>query len=289
MSSKIGIFPPGSRWLYVELSASWFTLDEVVKTRWNKVVSSLRFKHLAKNGYFVRYMDKRPHLRLRFQLYRESDVYFAYCDLMSNIEDLISTGVIWDISILTYKREVLRYNIQLIDKTESLFFLDSMLASAILQKQTPTTPLNDRFFASLIIINFYLQSFYYSNPQRIRLLEDTLSGNSQIGIIYNRNKRLIGMKYREQEAKIFSLLSKDDILTLNDITNNEVNNYYMFSLKNLCHNLFCDIQKYGLDLDSLVADYIHMSMNRLFASNNNIYETYAYSFLSRYYRSMTYR
>lgn len=49
MSSKIGIFPPGSRWLYVELSASWFTLDEVVKTRWNKVVSSLRFKHLAKN------------------------------------------------------------------------------------------------------------------------------------------------------------------------------------------------------------------------------------------------
>lgn len=38
-----------------------------------------------------------------------------------------------------------------------------------------------------------------------------------------------------------------------------------------------------LNIQNYIASYIHMSMNRLFASENRLYELIIYDFLRRYY------
>ena len=44
------------------------------------------------------------------------------------------------------------------------------------------------------------------------------------------------------------------------------------------------IDSCGLSIDSLLASYIHMMMNRLFKSKNRLHELVLYEFLYRYYK-----
>lgn len=281
---------PGGEWVYIEVSANWLTLDCIISTYWSEMVGKMVCHRLIKKAFFVRFFDKVPLLRIRFQLH---DAKFSYSVLdlfKETISPLINESYIWDIRLSTYKREYLRYNEKLIEDTEALFALDSEVNAQIISICKKTSSKNDitRVLASALLVDYYLDLFHYTLLQKQQVLGGISEMVKHMYRLSKENRKQINEKYRLYKNQLRDVLEGKSL----DSCIGEIRQVlcsYLEPFRLVAANLLARIEYYNLDQKFLISSYMHMSLNRLFIIKGHIYELFVYDFLTRYYLSKNIR
>lgn len=278
----------GDSWLYYKIYTGHKTSDVVLTEILKPVVERLKEDGIIDKWFFIRYADTRHHLRVRLQYSDTGRVGEIINGLYPSLKQFMDQDLIWKIQLDTYQREIERYGERTMELSEVFFYYDSKMIVDFLDLIEGEEGELLRWLFSLRAMDSHLNDFGYSDDDKLRLLDRLKTGfGNEFGMSRPLKKQL-DSKYREERKKIeefmiFDVADKPDyaaILDVIDIKEKEVG-----PIASQILNYF----KQGtmeIQLDDLMASYLHMHMNRLFKSKNRLHEMVCYDFLHRYYKSM---
>jgi thiopeptide-type bacteriocin biosynthesis protein len=244
---------PGSEWFYVELYMRPEVMDEFLLGEIKTLVA--QHKALLHEWFFIRYNHPEPHIRLRLKLLVPNLLPTILAGFHQLMDISTQHGHLKRMEIKGYEREIIRYGKNHLDKVERFFHLDSNWALRQLHLS-----IDDRY-AQIITFAEKLVSLLFDDPvQRVSFLH-SLAGTfaAEMGFDVKDFKK-INQAYQNQSAA-----SK---------TNSQLLKQFMKLLSGY------DPEKKA----TLLADLIHMHINRRFSSSPRMHEAVIYQFL--YKRSL---
>lgn len=134
--------PPGSEWVYVQWACGQ-QADRLIRTRVEPLVKHLRENYGLRSWHFLRYVDNRTHLRLRFNPEKNHravlDDVINYSNAVHIAEDIAA------FSVHTYERELERYGgLDALAVVERLFMRSSDAAIESIAKRVGVEVLSAR-------------------------------------------------------------------------------------------------------------------------------------------------
>ncbi|CAI8739525.1 lantibiotic dehydratase [Chryseobacterium sp. IT-36CA2] len=265
-------FVPGSEWLFYKIYCSTKVSDQIIKDTLYKFANGLVKKGVIKKWFFIRYSDPDMHIRIRFltasqdhtlsnQIYQLLDKYLT--------REMIIHKIVLD----TYNREIERYGETTIDQMESIFYFDSECVCQLLKEAEYTeTPI---WKASVAGINRILDDFGYNMAEKRDILQQLSNGYGSM--LDDHSKQTLKDKYRDHRHQTLELLAgTDEYSKILDIRSKKTARYIAEVM---------ELQSQQM-VKSLVVSYIHMFINRTFASKPNIHESILYYFLHKSYDSL---
>lgn len=244
---------------------------------------------LIKNGevekfFFIRYKDTEDHLRLRFYNSKGNNKHI-FDSFQQLLQEDVEKGLIHNIVIDSYRREINRYNKKFIDKVETLFFADSIAVMDIISvlKQVEDSQ-KYRVLFTLRGIDFILNDFKLNIEEKKEFVEILTTaflkefGNSKV------LKKQLNSKYRIYQSDIFSHMNGE-----NDTLNNIDEVIEIFKLRSTSNSFISELLT---DIDfqkgkfQYISSYIHMFVNRMIMSDQRKNELVLYYFLSKFYTSL---
>lgn len=276
------ILIPGSEWLYFKIYVGIKTSDDLIIGTISPFVSDFLDNEIISSYFFIRYIDKGYHIRLRLHLKDKS--YFNYVLEMfsQKFGPLIEKGIISDVEIGTYRRELERYGFYTTELVEELFFYDSQIILAIIDYIHHNNSKEIvRVISAFCLIDYILNGFGYCLDDKVDLMSK-LSKNffSEFGFNSNKYTGVLNKKFREYRKDLeHSFDYAPDFFT--DITTD-----YKMRTQSISEKIMENASKdKNINKNNLLGSIIHMSMNRLFQSNNRIYELIIYYFIEKIYKS----
>lgn len=280
-------FITGDKWLYYKIYSGQKTADMILTDIINPVCKQLISEQLIDSWFFIRYADPKNHVRWRLHFNDTKNIGEVIESVSEACKPYIDSGYIPKIQTDTYKRELERYGINLIQIAETLFWHDSVMIVEMLELIEGDEGEKTRWMFSLRAIDQLLTDFKFTTQQKFDLL-NTLAEN--FGNEFNINSPLIiqlSNKYRKEKNGIFDIMnrSKDNhspYLPLFELlkVKSENSSAVISEIININND-----NKLQLPLNNLLGSYIHMLMNRLFRSKQRLHEMVVYGFLFRYYRT----
>lgn len=257
---------PGGEWLYFEIYSHPAKSNSILLNR----LALLKKKHqkLIKKWFFIRYSDPSPHLRWRLHLKNEEMSLAIIRDLKTIITTEVMTGSVIDVKIKTYVRETERYGAERMDLVESFFDADSNFVLFLLKKAKTEEQL---IASSIKMIQKFVDLFIPEIDGQIHFAGDM--GNrfaSEMAIGPDHFKKL-NASFNRIKHEINGLAIAPPVSMLNAYTE---------KIKKLLPTLTTDGHRYRL-----LADLIHMHINRVFTVDQRMYETIIYHYLKRYLQS----
>jgi thiopeptide-type bacteriocin biosynthesis protein len=257
---------PGSEWLYFEIychpnKSNYFLLGLIsLFLKSNKA--------LLKKWFFIRYTDPKPHIRLRLHLKNPLTGFKLLSAMQKLIQPEIQTGFISDFKINTYYKEMQRYGAQKMILVEQFFNINSKCAVRLIKYATT----EEQLIASSIYVSQLL-----------------------IGYSFNDIGRQI--LFVKKVAQSFSIEMDLDSASFKKM--NTSFNQIKGDLENLCVYLPVGLLKQQKDIfikimsncendlvkENMLADLIHMHINRLFITDQRVYETIIYHYLLRIFQT----
>ncbi|MCS4301684.1 lantibiotic dehydratase [Chryseobacterium sp. BIGb0232] len=265
-------FVPGSKWLFYKIYCSPKATDQIIKNVICKFANNLIKKGIIKKWFFMRYSDPDHHIRLRFltssenhnisnQVYQLLDKYLT--------QEMIIHKIVMD----TYNREIERYGESTIDHMESIFHFDSECVCSLLKEAELTETVTWKF--AIVGVDRILDDFGYNPTEKRDIMNQLAHGYSNM--VDEDSKTTLKDKYRNNRSDLLNLLTE----------NNDFNKIVNIRTKKTA-SYIVDIRKLQSEqmVKSLVISYIHMFINRMFASKPNLYESILYYFLHKSYDSL---
>lgn len=277
-------FAPGSEWVYIKIYAGNRTLENILFKEISQIVLKLKKDQLILKWFFIRYADPDYHIRIRFLL-KDTKLGFSLISVFNKkLDSLITNNIIHKIQLDTYNRELERYTSVLINEAESLFFIDSECVLKIIKKLNVCQLENYRWMIALRLIDDLLSDFSFNLELKQKFITN-LSQSFKMEFGFNQhNSKQLNAKYRENKSVIESVMNSnvecDHFVKLcREIKLRSI------SLKPVVSQIQIKSKENKIDLENLLSSYIHMMLNRLFASKNRLHELVLYDFLKRYYTS----
>ena len=277
-------FFPGSEWVFFKLYLGTKNADIILSNELLKFATNLKRRNIIDKWFFIRYSDPEFHLRVRFHVVKIEDVCEVINCFYMSFGKVINNYNIWKIQIDTYKREIERYNEFLIEEFESLFFINSECVIEIINKTRSLGVEDSRWIFALYMIDSVLNSFYLSIENRYLLLSN-ISSAFKIEFGFNLyNSKQFNTKYRINKNEIESVLSNecDDEIKLKIF---KIIDNYSNKSSDIVSRILHLSNVHEIDFANILPSFIHMIQNRIFISNNRLYEVVIYDFLKRYYNS----
>lgn len=272
-------FPPGSEWLYLKIYTGIKTADLVLEDIIQPFVDYFQQKEYISKWFFIRYSDPKPHLRVRLLLnnavfYNEilEKVYQAF-------EQFVNSGEIETIQIDTYNREIERYGNTAMEEAESLFHKNSEFTLQCLHFED-----EEKIMVSLFYIDKIL------NKLGLSILEKHLwikRFNDAFKAEFNADKKLnsgLDKKYRAFKPKYTEFLQSDEFSETRDFI------FYHIEEKDPVLKeiiLRSNNLSSAIPLHEFFQSIFHMNINRLFVSQQRVFEMVIYDYLMRYYKSVS--
>lgn len=122
-SSVTRTYLPGSEWLYFEIYCHPRQMDNLLTTLISRYIQTN--SNLIDRWFFIRYDDGGPHIRLRVRMLKAECVQHFILSMHELIKPGFQQGIIRDLKICVYDREIERYGQQLIAQVEQHFCTDS--------------------------------------------------------------------------------------------------------------------------------------------------------------------
>jgi thiopeptide-type bacteriocin biosynthesis protein len=230
--------------------------------------------------FFIRYTDAGGyHIRLRMKV---KDQYIG--DILNafrrNMDDSLKCGVIHNYQADIYFPELERYGPQTMSETEDAFFTSSKLIAAFVERnrQFPEQYLD---YQLALISVYYMSALAYPDKNEQEHFLKTMANQFYIEFSTNKSLRIeLDTKYREM---------KDDILyTLSDpnhILQAELGEYFREMLASL-KTLIDKVTAINHDRKAqLLADLIHMHLNRTFKHKQRKQEMVTYYLANKFCNS----
>ena len=281
-------FIVGDSWLYYKIYTGPKTSDTVLTDIIKPVVTQLVEDGIIDNWFFIRYADPKHHLRVRFHYTQQENVAVIINRLYPYFKTFVEQDLIWKIQIDTYQREIERYGSNTIALSEQFFYTDSEMIVNFIDMIEGEEGEELRWLFSIRAIDAHLNSFKYTDDEKLSLLEGLKIGfGNEFGMSRPLKKQLDD-KFREERKKIeeFMVLQPENAEDYAPIL--EVIEHKGKQLAPIAAEIL-KCKKEGhlqMELNNLMGSYIHMIMNRIFKSKNRLHELVCYDFLYRYYKSM---
>lgn len=277
----------GDEWLYYKFfcghNASNKIITEIIKPLSSELIS----EGLIKEWFFIRYSDPSYHLRFRIKIINVELIGHIIKKLNTYLKNFILNELIWKVEIDTYKRELERYGKNTMLISENIFYLDSNIITHFIENVNEKQIYQKSLFG-LKLVDFYLDAFRLTIQEKVEFTEK----------VKNYFYKEIGSEkdLKKQLDKIFIEKQNDinKLLSTNISRTNKLTKSISLHKKELQRNInkIIFLQKNNeleVDINDIISSYIHMSVNRLFISNNRLHELALYDFLWRNYKKQYFK
>lgn len=272
-------FFPGDEWLYYKIYCGYKISDAILIEIIKPFTGELIKENYIKKWFFIRYYDPNYHIRFRLELTDTRNIGYIINKFKSLIQEYIESKSIWMLQIDCYDRETERYGLSTIELSEDIFFNDSVETVDYLSKhrdeETENNLISKSIF-SLTLIDFYLSNFKLSDTQKLKLMEKSRDSFYKEFDINKDNKKQIERIYLTKKETIYKELL-DPSNAISSIT-----------LKRNIEEILKVIDQNSIKENKvlyLISSLIHMSLNRLYYSNNRIHELVCYDLMWKFYKS----
>jgi len=269
----------GSEWLYYKIYSGPKTSDQLLIQVIKPTVSYLIKHNVIDKWFFIRYNDPNHHIRVRFHSTAPKNINTIITTLYEKMQFFITQGLVWKVQIDSYQREIERYGATTMEQAETLFFNDSSFIIRLLESIGEDD--EARWLFGLKAIDLFLSDFQYTEDQKLHILDQLKTGfGLEFGMDRSLKKQL-DKKYRTHKDKIKSILMPETSM-------GQENRLFHILEKRSQQNQIA-VQKiqsltHATLLNDKLSSYIHMTMNRLFRSNNRLHEMVIYGLLYRAYK-----
>ncbi|WP_316821813.1 thiopeptide-type bacteriocin biosynthesis protein [Pedobacter gandavensis] len=254
------VIMPGKDWLYYEIYCHPDTTNFLLSERIAEFINA----HDAafKTWFFIRYNDPSPHLRLRIQLKDQQSGYVYMSRLMELLAADLQEGLIKDVKLNTYHREIARYGALQMPLTEQHFKKDSNYALEVIGQE-----LND--FA-------IYRNCIELMKAALKLL--SLEGKKLLGFVLGIQRAF--EKEHQLKSNDFKMVNREwaDFRVQAQLPEEELPS----SLKELQQSFLDTLwATEETQRQSLFRSLFHMHINRLFSQYQRAHELLIYSFLHK--------
>lgn len=276
----------GDEWLYYKIYSGTKTTDYILAEIILPFVIKLQENGMIDKWFFIRYQDPEHHLRLRFRCHKSDQIGQIIALLNIPLKKLLDQDLIWKIQMDTYHRELERYGNNTIELAEKIFQYDSeMVAGFIDLIEEGKEGEELRWMFAIRGIDALLKDFEYPIESRKQLLFWLKTDFGKEFHMEKNLKKQVSERYRKYKDQIgtfmfFTAATAGDYYPLIELIKIRSSNN-----KEVAKHIL-NIKKKGeleMDINELMASFIHMFMNRLFKSKNRLHEMIAYDFLYRQY------
>ena len=262
-------FSLGSEWIYLKIYCGVKTSDIILQESITSLIADLKKQNLIEKWFFIRYNDPKPHLRFRVQLFDKVNYHIVLDLINSKLKEFIDSGEISNIVIDTYSRELERYGIDTIGFAEELFFKSSELVLNFLDYDD-----EEKIMVSLFYIELILSEFKISEAGKLKLFTNS---NDAFKKEFNSDKNLnnqLKKKFLEFKPKYEEFINSDEFTEIRSLILENASMIRLISEKIIEYDFHF--------LDSFFASIFHMHINRMFISNQRLFEMVVYDYLVRY-------
>lgn len=286
MSSAQRSFIIGDSWLYFKIYAGKITCENILIGIIRPASELFLEKKIIDKWFFLRYADPKTHLRIRFHCNHPSDTMEIIHEFQPRLYELVNHDLIWRVQIDTYVRELERYGESTIELAEDIFFHDCRMILQFIDSIEGSEGGELRWLFGLKAIDRLLDNFKFEYQAKKELLEILKNAYGKEFGMSRALKMQLDEKFRLDRPKIekfMRLEGENEYSPIMNMLDERSVRISGISEKILEH------QKNGtlkVNLNSLLASFIHMTMNRLFIDKNRLHEMVCYDFLYRYYRSL---
>jgi len=271
-------FIPGSQWLYIKIYTGVKTADIILEEAIHPLLQYLEHKELIKKWFFIRYHDPKSHLRIRFELSDTGRFDDVLSQITSSLEDYIHSGEISDFRLDTYDREIERYGAVCIEEAEFLFWKSSEL---ILHEYLRFDD-EEKIIVSLFYIDAMLKKLELSMEEKLEWIRiSNLAFKKEFHADKSLNSQL-DKKYRTFKPHYLEFLESEEFLDFRT----DILTHVTEASEALQH-----VRSHysGKELQYFFQSLFHMNINRIFISNQRLFEMIIYDYLYRYYKSVGFK
>ncbi|MGM9475237.1 thiopeptide-type bacteriocin biosynthesis protein [Pedobacter sp. GSP4] len=265
-------FLMGSNWLYLKIFCIPRASDEILVNVIFPFIKSQRKR--IKKWFFIRYNDNGYHLRLRI-LAEEDDLGAVLVALRKKIESSGYSRLIRDFQGDTYRREIERYGAAIISEVEGLFYAGSNLAADVLTLRGKGT-LGLSEFELAMFTAYHMITCFLPSQAAITAYLSRVTGSFMTE--FNTGKALkVAMDARYREIKSFTA----------DLSGSKALSKHLSPVLKQMSVLNKLTEDYPEDKKmELLADLVHMQLNRTFSVNQRQQELLVYYCLQKYTASL---
>lgn len=253
------VFLPGSEWLYFEIFCHSIRTDAILTDFVYNFIGSYHKKIAI--WFFIRYNEHGNHIRLRLRLHDPQDSYLLIAGLTKVLYRDAENGVISDVRVRTYKREMERYDPQHIEQVEVHFATDSKYVLRALQN---LLPIMDKYRLCVNVAEHIATAEIFTHEE-YRYLIQKLSDSFSL----EHEFRSVEFKKLNQQFQLFLKSVQTPVPSTLQSAFIDFKASFVRTLSQ------CESTKRR----KLFADLMHMHVNRLFCTNQRVHEAIIYYFL----------
>jgi thiopeptide-type bacteriocin biosynthesis protein len=265
----------GTKWLYLKLYCNPAISNNLLTKRLLPILKQLDNADLQ-SWFFIRYRDSGYHIRLRLKIV-ETAIGPILLKLKKRLAETVHYHLIREYQADTYRREMERYGSDMITFIEDFFHGSSELVLRYIKVSGLKSFRHSYHSMAFVSVNCLLKRFIPDLPERIVFLDQMVQVFYAEFATDKSLKIDLDQKYRELKTEITSLLS---------------NKRYYAQLKlSPWADLFSTridevlIRASGFSnkrRNQLLADMVHMHLNRLFIDKQRNQELIVYYCLFKY-------
>ncbi|GAE66019.1 lantibiotic dehydratase [Chryseobacterium indologenes] len=269
-------FFPGSEWLYIKIYTGVKTADIILEEAIAFFIEDLQKNNHISKWFFIRYTDPEPHLRIRLKVSNINNYNTIFEKINDALKEYTESGEISNIIVDTYNREIERYGENTMDDAETLFQNNSEFTLQCLHYDD-----EEKIIVSMYYIDQTLDEINLTIPEKLGWIRNF---NNVFKQEFNADKKLnsqLDKKYREFKLKFVDFLTSEEFSKEREyIINILAGNLAFQNIIN--HN---ENQSLGMSLQVFFQSIFHMNINRLFISDQRLFEMVIYDYLLRHYKT----
>ncbi|MEE1101738.1 MAG: lantibiotic dehydratase [Agathobacter sp.] len=261
ISRKQHIVFPYDNWLYMKVYCKKDREEELIALQLNDFGCYLK-KNFGIEHFFIRYLDPKPHIRLRF--YANSQTLLQVTPIILNwAREMEEKRIIGDLNISVYEKEIERYGgIELMELAEELFRMDSVIVEEILyRKRLKQLDMEDIEVAVASVLQ-YVYRFFDGFQEQLAYLTLYHHTNVYINEFKEKKKNLLELFDLENGWNCFKEREdRNELITLLEQRNPLIDNYNRRIMEKNENKEF---------KSNIVNSVLHLHCNRLLGTNREL-------------------
>ncbi|MFI5160449.1 MAG: lantibiotic dehydratase [Sphingobacteriales bacterium] len=265
-------FVLGSQWLYLKIYCTTASANDILVRKILPLIGEFR-KQGPACWFFIRYADPGPHIRLRIKIKpeRTGEVIALF---RKQFSDLVKDHIIREYQADTYRRELERYGPDRIDAAEQVFHASSELVAHFIKNNNQGFCSTDEFAISCF--ELILATAEASVTRQIDFLASVSQSFYQEFKGDKKFKVGLDVLYRGKKQEFADAICDDGIYARLKIEKQQCN-FSRALAAVMTGNSFDAAKK-----NALLADIIHMHLNRLYSDNQRQQEMVLYYCFHKY-------
>lgn len=267
-NARSGSMFHGGEWTYYKIYCGVNIANEII----------IKLHHILKEQqwFFIRFLDHNgEHLRVRFKENDPIRKLELTERLFAMVKPYFNDGFVSNLTSDIYHRELRRYGEETIDDCEAIFHYDSVTTALITDQIGKTITYHDLWKVAFLSLDNYLNAYQFNLQQKLEFCE---LSKKYYGFEFNLknkdNRESLKRKFRALRPELMKAMKEDtELPEIKQLIDQRFEHAKPMFDKLTQHNT------------NILVSLFHMSVNRLFKSEQRFSEFIIYYCARNYYSS----